>query len=217
MEGHIPRSIIGQLEGEPQDIYGEPLCILGQKSMSVEYGSQKCTLHLVVVAGSGPSLFSLNWLDKIVLDWGSIKSIRSELDQLLLKHEAVFRRELGTMQGVQAHLEVDPTAQPKFHKPRSVPYALKGATEQDLERLERIGVIEKVQYSDWAAPIVPILKSDGTVRICGDYKVTVNPVLKIDQYLVPTAEDLFAMLAGGKTFTKLDLTQPYQQVVRDQA
>ena len=66
-----------------------------------------------------------------------------ELDQLLLKHEAVFRRKLGTMQGVQAHLKVDPTAQPKFHKPCSVPYALKGAIEQDLERLERIGVIER--------------------------------------------------------------------------
>ena len=121
------------------------------------------------------------------------------------------------MEGVQAHLEVDPTAQPQFHNPCSVPYTLKGAIEQDLERLEWIGVIEKVQYSDWAAPIVPVPKSDGTVRICEDYKVTVNPVLKIDQYLVPTAEDLSETLAGGKTFTKLDLTQAYQQVVLDPA
>ena len=58
-----------------------------------------------MVAGSGSSLFGLNWLDKIVLDWGSIKRIRSELDQILLKHEAVVRQELGTMQGVQAHLK----------------------------------------------------------------------------------------------------------------
>ena len=43
---------------------------------------------------------------------------------------------------MQAHREVEPTAQPKFHKPRSVPYALKGAIEQDLERLERICVIK---------------------------------------------------------------------------
>ena len=43
--------------------------------------------------------------------------------------------------------------------------------------------------------------------------MTVNPVLKIDQYPVPTAEDLFATLAGRKTFMKLDLTQAYQQVV----
>ena len=45
--------------------------------------------------------------------------------------------------------------------------------------------------------------------------MTVNPVLKIDQYPVPPTEDPFA-LAGGKTFMKLDLTQP-QQVVLDPA
>ena len=121
------------------------------------------------------------------------------------------------MKGVQAHLEIDPTAQPRFYKPRSVPYAIKGAIERDLERLEHLGVIEKVQYSDWAAPIVPVPKTDGNVRICGDYKVTINPVLKVDQYPVPTAEDLFATLAGGKTFTKLDLSQAYQQVELDPA
>ena len=58
-------------------------------------------------------------------------------------------------------------------------------------------MFEKVQYSDWAAPIISVPKSDGTVRICGDYKVTINLVLKIDQYPVPTAEDLFPTLAGG--------------------
>lgn len=119
------------------------------------------------------------------------------------------------MEGVEAHLEVQEGATPRFHRPRSVPYALRGAVEQDLERLERLSVIEKVQYSDWAAPIVPVPKGDGGIRICGDYKVTVNPVLKVDQYPVPTAEDLFATLAGGQTFTKLDLSHAYQQVLLD--
>ena len=51
------------------------------------------------------------------------------------------------------------------------------------------------------------------MRICGDYKVTVNPVLQVDQYPVPKAEDLFATLAGGQKFTKLDLSHAYQQVL----
>ena len=52
---------------------------------------------------------------------------------------------------------------------------------QDLERLERAGLIQKVPYSGWAAPLVPIPKGDEGIRLCGDFKVTVNPVLKVDQ------------------------------------
>ena len=105
-----------------------------------------------------------------------------------------------------------PWAISKFFKSRSVPYSLKGVIEQDLEQLETLGVIEKVQYSDWAAPIVPVQMADGTIRLCGNYKVTVNPALKVDQYPVLKPEDLFATLARGKKFSKLDLSHAYQQV-----
>ena len=73
--------------------------------------------------------------------------------------------------------------------------------------------IERVKYSDWATPIVPVPKPDGTVRVCSDFKITVNPVLHVDQHPIPKAEDLFATLAGGKKFSKLDLSQAYQQVL----
>ena len=149
--------------------------------MLVEYQRQKHVLPVVVVAGKGPSLFGQNWLEKLVLDWSSIKSVQTELGQLLTKHEAVFRPELGTMKGIQAHLDVESTAQPKFHKPRPVPYALR-TIEQELKRLEETaGVLKRVAHADWAAPIVPVPKPDGSVRICGDYKVTVHPVLRADQ------------------------------------
>ena len=92
-------------------------------------------------------------------------------------------------------------------------HAIKEAIEQELERLEADGIIEKVPHSEWAAPIVAVPKKDGKFRICGDYKVTVNHVLEIDQYPLPKSEDLFTTLAGGKKFTKLDLSQAYQQLV----
>ena len=191
---------------------GESLEVLGQLSVGVKYGEQFGQMPLIVVKGSGPPLFGRDWLEKFRLDWGAIQKIDTPVEHLLREYAEVFRKELGTMQGVQARLEVKEGAVPRFHKPRSVPYAIRGAIEQDLERLERTGVIEKVRYSDWAAPVVPVPKGDGGIRLCGDYKVTVNPVLKVDQYPVPTPEDLFATLAGGESFTKLDLTQAYQQV-----
>ena len=55
-----------------------------------------------------------------------------------------------------------------------------------------------------------------SVRICGDFRATVNPVSKLDRYPIPRIEDLFATPKKGKLFTKLDLSQAYQQVVLEE-
>ena len=112
-------------------------------------------------------------------------------------------------------LTVSPSAVPRFHWLRPVPYALKPLVEQELDKLEQAGVLERVDHSEWAAPIVTVPKCDGQVCICGDYKVTVNPVLEIDQYPLPRPEDLFATLAGGKYFSTLDLSHAYNQIILD--
>ena len=88
-----------------------------------------------------------------------------------------------------------------------MPYAIRGAIERDLERLESVGVIEKTNYSNWAAPIVAGPKPDGTVRICGDYKVTQNPVLQVDQYPILKADDLFATLSGGQSIYRMHINK----------
>ena len=134
---------------------------------------------------------------------------------MLEEHKDVFKDELGTMKGVKAKLFVKPGSSPKFFKPRSFPHALKGAIEQELDRLERMGVMEKVRYSEWAAPIVPVVKPDKSIRVCGDYKVTINSALEVDQHPLPNPEELFVSLSGGAKFTKLDLSRAYQQILLD--
>lgn len=69
-----------------------------------------------------------------------------------------------------------------------------------------------IAYSEWATSTVNIPKVDQSMRICGDYKVSINPWLEIDQYSIPKPQDLFTKLANGEKFTKLDLSQAYQQV-----
>ena len=111
---------------------------------------------------------------------------------------------------------MDPTATPIFHKARPVPYALREKIEQDLERLEKAGTTESVQYSDWATPIVPVAKNDGTVRVCGDYKLTVNKVSKVDDYPIPKLDDLYTKLPGSQMCTELDLSHDYEQMLVDE-
>ena len=64
--------------------------------------------------------------------------------------------------------------------------------------------------------MVLVPKKDGSLRVCGDYKTTVNQSADVDQYPLPNAEDLFATLAGGQTFSKIDLSHAYQQVELDE-
>ncbi|XP_024064460.2 LOW QUALITY PROTEIN: uncharacterized protein K02A2.6-like, partial [Terrapene carolina triunguis] len=109
-----------------------------------------------------------------------------------------------------------PDSPPKYLKARTVPYAFRPKVEADLERLVTNGVLIPVTHSPWATPIVPIVKKDGSLQICGDFKVTVNPVLCAEQYPLPRIDDLFAGLAGGQKFSKIDLSQAYLQMHVDE-
>ena len=123
-----------------------------------------------------------------------------------------FRPELGCLNTSTAKLFVDPQIKPRFFKPRPVPYLLKEKVEKEIQRLQALNISTPVTSSEWAVPIVPILKTDGTLKLCDDYKVTVNQALQLDLYPLPRVEDLFAALTEGTVFSKLDLTHAYQQI-----
>ena len=134
------------------------------------------------------------------------------------RYPTLFSDELGLIKGTLARFEVDANTQPKFCCTRLVRYALHSKVEAELECLERSNIITPVTFSKWAAPIVPALKQDGKVRICGDYKLTLNQATKTDPYPLPRIEDLFTSLSKGKSFSKLDLAHAYQQIpLSDQA
>ena len=99
-----------------------------------------------------------------------------------------------------------------FLTARPMPFALKLKVGVELRRLQNEGSLTKVEWSEWATPIVSVFKKDGSVRLCGDYKVTVNPELQAEQYPLPCNEDIFENLAGGQKFSKIDLRQAYHQL-----
>ena len=89
--------------------------------------------------------------------------------------------------------QVKEGVQPKFFQSRPVPFALRDKISAELDRIEQTGILKKVECSDWPDPIVPAMKADGSVRICRDFKVTVNPYMYLDipEYPFPTSEELF--------------------------
>ncbi|XP_053894461.1 uncharacterized protein K02A2.6-like [Malaclemys terrapin pileata] len=120
------------------------------------------------------------------------------------------------MKGITVTLNIKPGSQPKYLKARTVPYALRPKVEADLECLVTNEVLIPVTHSSWATPIIPIVKKNGSLWICRDFKVMVNPVLCAEQYPLPRINDLFAGLAGGQKFSKIDLSQAYLQMHVDE-
>ncbi|KAL6457444.1 hypothetical protein MHYP_G00344070 [Metynnis hypsauchen] len=193
---------------------GEMISPEGVITVSVKMNKQRAKLPLYVVEGASPPLFGREWLRKIQIDWQEIKTIREEtLEGVLQRHSEVFKKELGTLRGIEAAIALKPDHQPRFCQARVVPYALRPKVEAEIDRLCKEGIISPVKFSEWATPIVPVVKKNGDVRICGDFKVTVNPALCVEKYPIPRIEDLFASLSGGQHFSKLDLSHAYLQMV----
>ena len=102
------------------------------------------------------------------------------------------------MKVFEAKLQVKKGVKPRFMRAWMAPFALKAAVEKEQQRLENLGILE-------ATPIVAVPK-EGNIRICGDYKHTINPALNIDVHPLPQPEEIFTTLTGGEQFTKLNLT-----------
>lgn len=75
-----------------------------------------------------------------------------------------------------------------------------------------VGILARVDWSEWVTPIVSVMKKNGAVRVYGDFKVTINPVLQTEQYPLSHMEDIFLSLARGKKFSKLGLADAHLQI-----
>ncbi len=126
-----------------------------------------------------------DWLKVVKLDWKTIgglstsQNVDSRVAAVQKQYQSMFSEIITPF---KAKFSVNADARPKFFKPRLLPFALCDHVESELDRLERDGVLEKTHYGEWAAPIVTVPKQDGSLQLCGDYKVTVNPMLEVDQY-----------------------------------
>ena len=124
----------------------------------------------------------------------------------------VTKEGLGLLKGIKATVELEPGAQLKFCTSRPVPFALREQVEQSIHQQVEDGELEPIEGSDWAAPIVIVRRKDGGVRICADFKMTINPHMCSKTFPLPTPDEVFSTLARGESFSTLDLARAYKQM-----
>ena len=110
-----------------------------------------------------------------------------KLHKLLIKYIDLFRNGVECLTQKESDTIYKATINTKIHQSET----MRPKVEKELEKLERDGIISKIKMSDWASPIVPVLKKNGPLRICGDVKVTANRVLQVYQCPLPCIDDIF--------------------------
>ncbi|XP_061714623.1 uncharacterized protein K02A2.6-like [Cydia pomonella] len=192
-----------------------PLRVLGLLHVRVVLGDKEAQCELLVVAGCGPSLLGRNWFKKLGLQVDGVGWSEEEVAEWKNKYPDLFMEGLGEYTGPPVSLHVRPGTAPRFMKARPVPFPLKQQVEDELRQMIKDGVLTPIKYSKWATPLRIVKKDNGSLRICGDYRSTVNASIDADSYPLPTSTEAFVKLSGGSIFSKLDLKQAYTQLKVD--
>lgn len=178
-----------------KDFQGNCVPLCGQSMVAVKFNGITTELPIFIVDNpNAATIYGLEWL----------RALEPQLNVCQVKN---FKAQLTLKEG----------SVPVFFKPRLLPYGLRDSVKEELDRMENDGVLRKVDQSEWATPIVTVRKSNGKIRICGDYKVTVNKCLCDMVSTTPSIEDVLNQLGGAKVFSVIDLSNAYLQLPVDEA
>lgn len=195
---------------------GEVIVPNGMLDVQVEWMGKSVTCTLLVIEKTTQNLMGRDWLN--LFDWPGFRSVElvhvadKGLENLISRFSDLFKEEVGCYKYGKIKLKVKPNTCPRFVKPRPIPFAYRQQVDDELEKLEKTGMIERVESASWGTPLVPVLKSNGQIRICANYKITVNPHLEDVNHPLPRIEEIWAALEGGQEFTKLDFRQAYHHL-----
>ncbi|UYV65143.1 K02A2.6-like, partial [Cordylochernes scorpioides] len=195
---------------------GTVVPILGKINVKVECKDITYKLRALVVKGEKRALMGREWINRLKLGCFAVKHMPVEItiEEILKENQALFVETTEPIKGFTFSVNMC-DVKPIFHKARPVPFAIRPAVTEALDKMVAKGYLCEVASSKWATPVVVVPKKNKEIRICCDFKVTLNKYLDTAAYPLPTQQDLFSTLAKGKYFSKLDLRNAYLQLEVD--
>ena len=136
---------------------------------------------------------------------------QQKLLSLFRKHETLFDGTLGTWTGTKYNIELKDGVKPYHAKAFPMPKIHVDTLKLEVKRLCEIGVLKKVNRSEWACPTFIIPKKDGSVRFISDFRELNKRILR-KPYPIPKIQDMLLKLEGFKYATSLDLNMGYYHI-----
>ncbi|XP_024081037.1 uncharacterized protein K02A2.6-like [Cimex lectularius] len=207
------------------DYVGHPIRPIGKTLIPVNCPKYNGKMEFYIIDKGGPPLIGrkgLNLLNQTGVSQIFYNEMKicpdapEDIRQILSEFPSVFSREGGVFSGKKVTLKVKENVRPVFLRARTLPIALKDKVEEELKRLVKEDILEPVDHSPWGTPIVPVLKPNGTIRVCGDYRCTVNPFLEETGNSLPRVDHLCSNFGGATCFSKINLRNAYQQLELDE-
>ncbi|QQP56676.1 Uncharacterized protein FKW44_001419, partial [Caligus rogercresseyi] len=221
----VPEKLISQHPGQIKVFGGNGIPILGTVTLPLFINNSRSRpLEFLITDVSQPILGSQACLDlglvslhKPSFMCHQVLGTEGNVEALNKKFGHLFG-DSGpqTVNHTKAVVHLKENSKPRYLRSRPVPLALRDKVKEELLEMIRRGTLERVESSEWASPIVTVMKPDGNVRICADYTQTISPVINKCLYPLPHPEELFGDLAGSKFFTKLDFRRCYEQYELDE-
>ena len=137
-----------------------------------------------------PKSAQVSWCISSVPINGKTLPLPTTKDYILHEYADVFKG-VGTLPGRPYHIKLKDSYKPVQHPPRSVPLGMQSAYKAQLDRLLKEDIITEVhEHTEWINSIVPVMKEDGSLRLCLDPK-DLNKAIKRNQWYARTARRHF--------------------------
>lgn len=207
----------------PESATKTKLSLLGEVQIKIQIGSVVRT-GKIYVTDLKLNLLGIDWIESFQL-WdkpfnticNAVQVKANKLQQTIVdKFPAVFTKKLGKCTKLKAQIHLKDGAVPVFVPKRRPAVAALMKVEEELNRLEKEGIITAVDYSEWAAPIVCVRKPNGGVRLCGDYSTGLNDAVESHNYPLPLPSELYEKFVGSSIYSHLDCSEAYNQVEVDE-
>ena len=192
----------------------KPLSTLGMIEARLSHEDRYCRQPVYVIQDLEQNLLGLPALRELEI-LSFLQEINIPQEDIISSYPKVFQG-LGTLQGdFHIHLKNDATPF-ALHTPCNVPLPMRPKVKAELERMESLGVISKVdEPTPWCAGMVAVPKPDGSVRICVDLRPLNASVLR-EVHPLPTVDNILAQLSGARVFSKLDANSGFWQIPLDE-
>lgn len=201
---------------------------LGMKKVAVTYNNVTSKETLYIVPSHFTAILGRSWirhlnlvlneLDQKVCNLSPENSKNEHISesQLVEMFPSIFQQTVGKIPTVKGCLELRAGAKPRFRKARDPPYAIRDLIDKELDVLEKEDIITSIENSDWGSPLVPIIKDNGKIRLCVDYKGTVNPQIVDVHHPIPKIDELLTELRQSRYYCKIDLFKAYLHLDMDE-